>query len=224
MTDGRVPGVAPPSRTDRNERRRRSRRVEAIVLVLVVVVAGVYAGTRTTPGPVADHPRPAASSTIAPQPVSALSVLSVTGGSSPMILVVGTTPSPVAIAFPQRLTQVVPGMGEASLAALAQLDGATVRIGVSNTLGVWVRHYGVASVRSLASAVDAAGGLPVDLGRAFKVNGAAVGPGEVTLTGTQATAYLTGPASASPARWGVLSAALLRERLPIPPRALIDSD
>ncbi|MEA2520650.1 MAG: polyisoprenyl-teichoic acid--peptidoglycan teichoic acid transferase, partial [Actinomycetota bacterium] len=85
-------------------------------------------------------------------------------------------------------------------------------------------HYGVASVLSIAKAVDAAGGLPVDLGRAFKVNGAPVGPGPVTLTGRQTTAYLTGPNSVAAAHWGSFSAALLRAGLALPRGSLIDTD
>jgi len=141
-----------------------------------------------------------------------------------MILVVGKAGGPVAISLPQKLTQVVPGMGETSLDTLGQLDGATVRIGVSNTLGVWIRHYGVASVQSIGKAVNGAGGLPMDLGRAFSANGDTIGPGLVKLTGAQVTAFLTGPKTQAAARWGVFSRALLTEGLPLASAALVDTD
>ncbi len=228
MTAGSAPGVVPPSRTSKGERRRRSRRAVAVVTVLVVLVAGVYALTRTGPDSAGDglSPRPGTSSSpgSATAPAADLAVLSITGGSGPMILVVGDARGPVAIALPQRLTQVVPGMGEVDLDALGQLDGATVRIGVSNTLGVWVRHFGVASVQSIAKAVDGAGGIPMDLGRAFKANGTTVGPGTVNLTGAQVTAFLSGPQAAASARWGAFSRALLSQRLPLPPTALVETD
>ncbi|MEA2520749.1 MAG: LytR cpsA psr family, partial [Actinomycetota bacterium] len=225
MTDGGGTGVTRPSRIGRNERRRRSRRIEAIVTVVVVMLAGAYAWTRTdTTSAAAPGRAPSATAQASPGSPPSLTVLAITGGSGPMILVVGGSPSPIAISFPQRLTQIVPGMGETSLEALGQLDGPTVRVGVSNTLGVWVRHYGVASVLSIAKAVDAAGGLPVDLGRAFKVNGAVVGPGPVTLTGRQVTAYLTGPKSVAAAHWGSFSTALLRAGLALPRGSLIDTD
>lgn len=228
MTGGRVPGVTPPSRTTRNERRQRSRRAEAIVTALVVVLAGIYAWTKTGTDPAA-LPGPSGSGgPVSPGagtgPAAELAVVSITGGSGPMILVVGRADGPIAISLPQQLTQVVPGMGETTLDTLGQLDGATVRIGVSNTLGIWVRHYGLASVQSIAKAVDSAGGLPVDLGRAFEANGSAVGPGKVTLTGAQVTAYLSGPKTQAASRWAVFSAALLTERLPLPPAALVDTD
>jgi LytR cell envelope-related transcriptional attenuator len=225
VTGGGGIGITPPSRTDRNEHRRRSRQIEAIVTVIVVAVAGAYAWTRTnTTSAAAPTGTPSATVHASPGPAAGLTVLTITGGSGPMIMVVGGQPSPVAVSFPQRLTQIVPGMGETSLDLLGQLDGPTVRIGVSNTLGVWVRHYGVASARSIAEAVDAAGGLPVDLGRAFKVNGGTVGPGQVTLTGRQATAYLTGPKSVAAAHWGVFSAAILRAGLVLPRSSLVDTD
>ena len=141
-----------------------------------------------------------------------------------MILIVGTAGGPVAISLPEHLVQVVPGMGETGLETLGQLNGATVRVGLSNTLGVWVRHYGVASVRSFANAVASAGGLPVDLGRAFKANGAVVGPGRVTLTGAQVIAYLTGPKAEMASRWSVVTTALLSQRLPLSSASLTDTD
>ena len=228
MTAGHVPGVTPPSRTNRNERRHRSRTAEAIVTILVVLIAGGYAWTRTgadsAEGPSSPAPGVSDSPSIGSAPVADLAVLSIAGGSGPMILVVGKAGSSVAISLPQTLTQVVPGMGETSLDTLGQLDGATVRVGVSNTLGVWIRHYGVASVQSIAKAVDGAGGLPMDLGRAFSANGDTIGPGLMTLTGAQVTAYLTGPRTQAAARWGVFSRALLTEGLPLPPAALVETD
>jgi hypothetical protein len=221
-----VPGITPPSRTTRNERRQRSRRAEAIVTVAIVLVAGVYAWTRTGVAPVAAHTRPSShpSTVRVTRAPAELAVLSFTGGSGPMILVVGRAGGPVAISFPQRLTQVVPGMGETDLETFAQLDGPTVRVGVSNTLGVWVRHYGVASVQSIANAVHKAGGLTMDLGRGFTAHGTTIGPGVVKLTGPQVTTYLTGPKGTAASRWGAFSTALLTEHLPLSPAALVDTD
>ena len=224
MTQRRVPGVTPPSRTNRNERRRRSRRIEAIVTAAVVVLAGFYAWTRTSADPSATPTPPGPGVSASPSRPADLAVLSITGGSGPMILIVGTAGSPVAISLPERLLQVVPGMGETTLDTLGQLNGPTVRVGVSNTLGVWVRHYGVASVQSMAKAVASAGGLPVDLGRAFKANGTVVGPGKVTLTGLQVIAYLTGPKAEVASRWRVFTTALLRQHLSLSSASLVDTD
>jgi hypothetical protein len=222
----RVTGVSPPSRTNRNERRQRARRAEAIVTVMIVLVAGVYAWTRAGVATVAARtpsgPHP--STVRVTRHAAELAVLSITGGSGPMILVVGRADGPVAISFPQRLTQVVPGMGEAGMESFAQLDGATVRVGVSNTLGVWVRHFAVASAQSIAQAVQKAGGLTMDLGRGFTAHGTTIGPGVVTLTGPEVTAYLTGPQGTAASRWGAFTAALLTEHLQLTPAALVDTD
>jgi hypothetical protein len=113
------------------------------------------------------------------------------------------------LVLPPGTTVVAPGQGEATTEAVQALPGDSMRVAVSNAVGVWASRYGVTDLEGLATAVDRAGGLSVDLPDPVTVDGALVGPGETTMTGAQVAAYLAEAGDDTSLRWMIVLNALL---------------
>ena len=195
------------SRLRRREHDRRRRGVEFLVAIVVVVAGAAYAATQigdTSVGGDASSP-----SSAAPEP-SALLVLSFTGAPKPLLAVIGTTGSPPAsMGVPQGLILEVPGAGELSTRQVAALPGPGLQVALSNVVGAWADHYGVTDLEHVAALFDREGGLRVKLPDPVPVAGDVLGPGAVTMTGTQVAAYLGAEGQNTFTRWEIVLAGML---------------
>jgi hypothetical protein len=142
-----------------------------------------------------------------------LVALQVQGGPAPLLAVVGVPAdgTPFVMPLTSELTVVVPGQGETSAAGVAALPAGSMRTALSNMAGVWIPHHAVLSLKDLAAAVDAAGGLTVNLPSAYPTTNGVLGPGEITMTGAQARAFLAGSTDDAMVRWEILLTALLAD-------------
>ncbi|MEZ0235383.1 MAG: LCP family protein [Actinomycetota bacterium] len=223
---GPVPSGDPvrPSRVERAERSRRTRRgvVWGVVAGLLVVAIGVFLVTRGD--------EPSAPSTDSP-PAGAsddptMLALQVNGGPAPFLAVVGvpTEGTPFLMPLSSELNIVVPGQGETSTAGVAALPGDSMRVALSNMSGVWIEHFAVLTLRDLASAVDAAGGVTVDLPEAYPTTTDVLGPGEITMSGAQTRAFLAGATDDAGVRWEILLSAILDGSSPPEVSAEVEAD
>ncbi len=223
---GPVPSGEPvrPSRVERADRSRRTRRgvVWGVVAGLVVVGIGAFLVTRGD--------EPSASSTDG-QPAGApddptMLALQVNGGPAPFLAVVGvpTEGTPFLMPLSSELNIVVPGQGETSTAGVAALPGDSMRVALSNMSGVWIEHFAVLTLRDLAAAVDAAGGVTVDLPEAYPTTTDVFGPGEVTMSGAQTRAFLAGATDDAGVRWEILLSAILDGSSPPEVSAEVEAD
>jgi hypothetical protein len=178
-----------------------------VVAGLVVVGLGAFLVTRGD--------EPSASSTDG-QPAGApddptMLALQVNGGPAPFLAVVGvpTEGTPFLMPLSSELNIVVPGQGETSTAGVAALPGDSMRVALSNMSGVWIEHFAVLTLRDLAAAVDAAGGVTVDLPEAYPTTADVLGPGEITMSGAQTRAFLAGATDDAGVRWEILLSAIL---------------
>jgi LytR cell envelope-related transcriptional attenuator/LytR_cpsA_psr family len=201
-----------PVRADRAERgaRRRSRRgvVLGVVAAVVVLVAGMWLLARDGSEP------PNSAGTPAKAPAAPkLLALEVDGGPAPMLAVVAVPPdaTPFVMPLSSELTLVMPGQGETSAAGIAALSADSMRVALSNMTGVWIDHYVAMSLKDLAASVDAAGGLLVNLPSAYPTTAGSLGPGELTISGAQAKAFLEGATDDVAVRWEILLGALLAD-------------
>ena len=208
---GPVPSGDPvrPSRVERADRSRRTRRgvVWGVVAGILVVAIGAFLVTRDdeSSAPSADG-QPAG----APDDPTMLA-LQVNGGPAPFLAVVGvpTEGTPFLMPLSSELNIVVPGQGETSTAGVAALPGDSMRVALSNMSGVWIEHFAVLTLRDLASAVDAAGGVTVELPEAYPTTTDVLGPGEITMSGAQTRAFLAGATDDAGVRWEILLSAIL---------------
>ncbi len=220
---GAVPPGEPvrPSRVERAARTRRTRRGVAWGVAAALVVAGIGAvvvnrrDDRSTPQ---NDGQPAAQASAD----STMLALQVNGGPAPFLAVVGVPAegTPFLMPLSSELTVVVPGQGETSTAGVAALPGDSMRVALSNMSGIWIEHFAVLTLRDLATAIDAAGGVTVDLPEAYPTTSDVLGPGEVTLSGTQAKAFLAGATDDAGVRWEILLSAMLDG--PTPPVVTAD--
>jgi LytR cell envelope-related transcriptional attenuator len=198
-----------PSRVERAERSRRGRRrlAAAVAAGLVVAAIGFVLLTRddgsqpasATPadgGPGGSQPRTLA--------------LQVDGAPAPMLAVIGVPAEgdPFAMPLSSELTVVMPGQGETSAAGIAALPAPSMRVALSNMSGLWIDHYVSMPLRDLMAGIDAAGGISADLPEAYPTTSGVLGPGEVTMTGAQAKAFLAGATDDAGVRWEILLTAM----------------
>jgi hypothetical protein len=142
-----------------------------------------------------------------------LVALQVDGAPAPLLAVIGVPPdgTPFVMPLSSELTIVVPGQGETSAAGVAALPGASMRTALSNMAGVWIPDYAVITLRDLAATVDAMGGVDVNLTTGYPTTNDTLGPGEITMTGTQARSFLAGSTDDAMVRWEILLGALLAD-------------
>jgi hypothetical protein len=225
VSDPLAPGR--PVRPTRVERAAASRRIRGLVwgvlASLVVAAAGWYLlGRGDDPAAVADgvdtdQPAPEASTLLALQvdgaPAPMLAVVAVPGDGEPFLMPLST-----------ELTVVMPGQGETSMAGVAALPGDSMRVALSNMSGVWIEHFAVLTLRDIAAAVDAAGGLAVNLPASYSTTADVLGPGELTMTGSQAKAFLAGATDDAGVRWEILLAAMLADPMPLVTAPSVETD
>ena len=216
---------ARPSRVERAARARRTRRgvVWGVLAALVVGVIGAFIVTRgDDPSVPSGEGQPDGGASDEP----AMLALQVNGGPAPFLAVVGvpTEGTPFLMPLSSELNIVVPGQGETSTAGVAALPGDSMRVALSNMSGIWIEHFAVLTLRDLASAVDAAGGVTVDLPETYPTTGDVLGPGEVTLSGAQAKAFLAGATDDAGVRWEILLRAILDGPSPPVVTAEVETD
>ena len=200
----------------------RRRRAAAVLAGVATVAAAVYGvsrlGDAAGGGPVTGGNVPA-------RPAELLA-LEVTGTANPLIALVGTgvrDRPPAYFTVPFDLTMTVPGQGEVSAKEVAELDGTSMRVAISNTFGVWAKDFAVLDLEGLAAAVDRAGGIRVHVPGAFATDAGPLGPGEARLDGEQVAALLEVRGASGEARWAAVLEGLLREPLPLGPDDASDS-
>jgi hypothetical protein len=134
---------------------------------------------------------------------SALMVLSVTEGAEAYVAVIGSGGGrdPAAVTLEPGLTVVAPGQGDRSIEELAQGEGSSLRVAVSNGIGAWASRYGVMNLDALGAVVEREGGLAADLPDAYTIGGSVLGPGETSMDARQVVALLAEPANDGPARF-----------------------
>jgi hypothetical protein len=199
------------SRVARGAARKR-RRVAAAVLAFAVVGAGVWL---LLPGDGSDQPPPAATGSSQPGPAPPVApttfAISVADAAVPLIAVVhvGGEGDVPALTIPSEMQLEVPGLGDSSTAGIANQNAEGMRASLSNTLGTWIDHYLVLDLHQIAVLDDAAGGFTVTLPGAVTLSGGVVGPGQVTMDGTQVSEYLGIDGPNAFTRWEVVLPALL---------------
>jgi hypothetical protein len=213
-----------PSRVERASAGRRTRAVVwGVVAALAVAAAGWYIVGRGDDPPAAaddagtDQPAP---------PASTLLALQVDGAPAPMLAVVGVPGDgePFLMPLSTELTVTMPGQGETSMSGVAALPGDSMRVALSNMSGVWIEHFAVLTLRDIAAAVDAAGGLSVNLPASYPTTADVLGPGELTMTGSQAKAFLAGATDDAGVRWEILLSAILAEPIPLVVTPSVEAD
>jgi hypothetical protein len=145
-----------------------------------------------------------------------LLALQVIGTANPLLAIVGTRGEdrpPAYFTVPFDLTMTVPGQGEATAAEVAGLGGQTMRVAVSNTLGVWAGHFAVLDLEGLAASVERSGGIRVLVPGTYASDAGTLGPGSTDLTGEQVAALLRVRGGSAEARWAAVVQGLLRAPL-----------
>lgn len=194
-------------RSHRSERRRRIWGAVAVVVVLAVLVAVVVARTGDEGTPAATPS--ASTSPSAPAGPADLLAFSVTGAPHALLATVGRGAVDASVVLPPDLTLTMPGAGEITTEQLQQLDGSSMRIGVSNVAGAWNTHYGVMDLIAFGEAVDRLGGLNVELQDAYVTGADVFGPGQIHMTGDQVVALLRADEDDIAARWADVLTAFL---------------
>ncbi|MET0801394.1 MAG: LCP family protein [Actinomycetota bacterium] len=219
-------GTVRPTRAARTARIQRVRRGVAfgIVAALVVAATGLWLVRRgdegaaaTTDGGSDDPSTPSETRLLA---------LQVEGGPAPLLAVIGApgTETPIVMPVPAELTIVVPGQGETSAPGVAALPGDSMRVALSNMTGVWIHDFAVLSLRELAVMIDAGGGASVTLPSSYPTENGVLGPGDVTLSGPQAKAFLAGATDDAGVRWEILLGGMLERSLSLPSVSSIETD
>ena len=109
--------------------------------------------------------------------------------------------APAAMAIPDQTNVVLPA-GNTVAAGQGAADGAQAQAVAQILLRHRVGHYLYSSTGQLASQIDRLGGIQVQTESSFTYNGHTIHPGDVTMTGAMAVAYLTsGSADDATARW-----------------------
>ncbi len=224
MTRTRVPGGAvDASRVRRSVGREQLRKRNRVI---VVVTAGVVAfGTvgwivfprGTTQTPDRSHITSAR---------TARTVVLVVRAPRPFIAVIGegSSSSPAALTVPPHLQLELAGQGSGTTEDLAPLPGDSLRVDLSNVLGMWISHYAVTDLGHLAALVDRAGGLEVQFASPTPIGAQVLGPGAVTLSGEQAKAYLSTAGPDAFTRWETVLQAFFDRPLAVGAADLLQSD
>ena len=210
MSSGPDPGPVRPSRVQRHERRARTRVLEIVAGVAVLALAGWFLfgrGDGDEGSVVAESPEPAG-----PTGPSRLLAFSITGTAIPHMAVIGAASDDrpgAAIPMPMDMVMIVPGQGETPTPQVAQLPGSSMQVSLSNAMGTWTEAYGVITMARLVEIVDRQEGLTVDLALPVTTSVGVLGPGSVTLSGTEVRALLTVKNADAPTYWaGVLEGLL----------------
>jgi hypothetical protein len=196
----------------------RERRRRWMWALVVLAVAGAVVAWLLLPGGTPDRPvvpRPGGDQVEAvPAAAPTTLAISVRDAAVPLIAIVrtGGEGDVPALTIPADMQLEVPGLGESSTAGIAAQDAEGMRASLSNTVGTWIDHYLVLDLNEVAVLADAAGGLTVTLPGAITLSERAVGPGEVTLDGTQVSEYLSIGGPNAFTRWEVVLPALLSAR------------
>ena len=221
-----APGPVRATRAERNARNRRVHRAVTlgVVSALAVAAAGLWLvargdgdGASASDGGTGGH---------APPPETRLVALQVEGGPAPLLAVVGVPGegTPIVMPVPAELTITVPGQGETSTAGVSALPGDSMRVSLSNLTGAWIEHFAVLSLGELAAAIEAGGGVTVILPSAYPTENGALGPGEVTLSGARARAFLAGATDDVAVRWEILLGGMMARPPVVPATGSIETD
>jgi len=193
--------------------------VVGVVAAIAIVALGVYVVGNGR----GDVPPLAGNGSASPSTParSSLLALQVNGGPAPLLAVIGVPSEgePFFMPLSTELTVVMPGQGETPAAGVAALPGDSMRVALSNMAGIWIEHFAVLSLRDLGASVDAGGGLAVDLPSGYQTTTEVLGPGELTMSGSQVKAFLAGAADDFGVRWEITLAAMLAD----PPPELVTS-
>jgi hypothetical protein len=220
-------GPVRPSRTTRADASIRRRRVYAIVAVLLVVVI-VVAWTLLRDGGTSAGSSPTAgdSTGLQGRGPSKLLAFSVTGAPSALLAVVGTGGGqpPAGLVLPPGMTVIVPGQGETPTEQVQALSGDSMRISVSNAVGVWAPHFAVMNLNGFRDTIDRIGGLTVNLPDIYTVGGSVLGPGRTHMSGNQVVTLLYAKAEDTALRWSSVLEAFLKAAPAIPQTDLTESD
>jgi len=220
-------GPVRPSRTTRADASMRRRRVYAVVAVLLVLVI-VVAWTRLRDGGTSAGSSPTAgdSTGLQGRGPSKLLAFSVTGAPSALLAVVGTGGGqpPAGLVLPPGMTVIVPGQGETPTEQVLALSGDSMRISVSNAVGVWVPHFAVMNLNGFRDTIDRIGGLTVNLPDVYTVGGSVLGPGRTHMSGNQVVTFLYTKAEDTALRWSSVLGAFLKAAPAIPQNDLTETD
>jgi len=220
-------GPVRPSRTTRADVSRRRRRMYAIVAVLVIVVI-VAAWTRLQDGGASVGSSPTASDSTGLQGrgPSKLLAFSVTGAPNALLAVVGIGGGqpPAGLVLPPGMTVIVPGQGETPTEQVQALPGDSMRISLSNAVGVWVPHYAVMNLNGFGDTIDRIGGLTVNLPDVYTVGGSVLGPGRTHMSGNQVVTFLYEKAEDTALRWSSVLEAFLKVAPAVPRSDLVETD
>jgi len=223
--EGPPGGSVRPSRVERAAHRHRTHRgvLWGVVAALVIAGIGAYLVAR---GGGDEPPQSAAGGASAAAGEPSLLALQVNGGPAPFLAVIGVPArgTPFIMPLSSELTVVVPGQGETSAAGVAALPGDSMRVALSNMSGIWIEHFAVLPLRDLGAAIDAAGGVAVNLPAAYPTTADVLGPGPLTMTGEQATAFLAGSTDDAAVRWEILLGALLADPPEIASSGSVETD
>ena len=227
MSLGLGDGPVRPSRTTRADASMRRRRVYAVVAVLLVLVI-VVAWTRLRDGGTSAGSSPTAGDSTGLQGhgPSKLLAFSVTGAPSALLAVVGTGGGqpPAGLVLPPGMTVIVPGQGETPTEQVQALSGDSMRISVSNAVGVWVPHFAVMNLNGFRDTIDRIGGLTVNLPDVYTVGGSVLGPGRTHMSGNQVVTFLYTKAEDTALRWSSVLGAFLKAAPAIPQNDLTETD
>jgi hypothetical protein len=211
------------SRLRRQQHGRRRRSIELLVAIVVVTVGVGYAFTQIDEGD-----RGGSDDGGSPSPdkkVPALLVFEVDGAPKPLLAVIGSAGSPpAAMGFPQGLILAVPGAGELSTRQVAALPGPGLQVALSNVVGAWAEHYAITDLDHLVPLVDRNGGLRVQLPDPVTIGDVVLGPGAVTMTGAQVSAFLGAEGQNTYTRWEIVLTAFLETPPAIAASDLTETD
>jgi hypothetical protein len=227
MTQSPMSRLQPPgARTNRTtQRRRHRRRVVFVVVIVIALIAGAagaaiflwpFRGDATDTPSSVEHP---------PAGPPVLAILAVRGDPS-FAAVVGSggDSPPAVVSLPSDMTFTVPGQGDGTIDQAVQFEASSLRVAVSNLLGVWVDHYALLDREGLVALVDRMGGIGVDLQEEFEAGDDVLGPGRVRLSGDQVDAYLDVHGRDTELRWRLVLQALVAKRPLLLPSDALQTD
>ena len=193
--------------------RARRRRLTAALLALVLAGAAwlLFSDRASVPAGAGDAAADSTSGTV--KVPSALFAISLRGTGVPLMAIVRTGGDEVPVlTIPADLSLEIPGLGQGTTATIADQDAEGMRVSLANVAGAWIDHYLRLDMDAVATLADAAGGLTVTLPGTANLTGRTVGPGEVTLTGTELDEYLGIHGPNAFTRWEVVLPSLLHAR------------
>jgi hypothetical protein len=193
----------------------------ATAIVAVWLVVARVGGTDDDGASPSGSPEPSGEA-----PPSSLAMLQITGGPDALVAMVGSGGgrTPAVIALDPSMTFVAPGQGEVTVQDAASLPGSSLRVAVSNAFGAWASHFAVLELDGLASAVDRAGGITVDLPEGYATDAGTFGPGETALSGDQVAALLAAPTEVPMRRFVAVLEGMFETGLTLEQGDVVDSD